>query len=177
VYDTWYWSKDEVDDRLYIDTAASAAGAGMGMFLADSGWDAATGEYDRWLNGATGDYTPPAEKFASLSDTFNFIRSALKLKIQLAAAVRRRKNIDSLSTDGALAYPYRETVQQRSALSLHAARYPGHDGGREPVPTLGRNSQLLEGSVRGNGTGIPAGRLLAGFHGRDPFAMHRPAQA
>jgi hypothetical protein len=83
VYDTWYWSKDQVDHYLYIDTAAAAATAGLGMFLADSGWDAATGEYDRWLNGSTGDYTPPPDKFWNLSETFNFIRSELKLKVQL----------------------------------------------------------------------------------------------
>jgi hypothetical protein len=83
VYDTWYWSADHVDDRVYMETANLASEAGFGLFLADSGWDTADGEYDKWLNGRTGDYSPPADKFADLPGTFSTIRSEEKLGIEL----------------------------------------------------------------------------------------------
>ncbi len=83
VYDTWYWSQDDVDERLYLNTAQAAAQAGLGVFLADSGWDAPVGEYQRWLLGRTGDYTPPPEKFTNLVDTFDRLRSKFRLQIQL----------------------------------------------------------------------------------------------
>ena len=83
VYDTWYWSADHVDDRLYMETASLAADAGFGLFLADSGWDAPTGEYDKWLIGRTGDYNPPVDQFADLPTTFSTIRSEKKMGIEL----------------------------------------------------------------------------------------------
>ncbi|MBI4472349.1 MAG: hypothetical protein HY646_06750 [Acidobacteria bacterium] len=83
VYDTWYWSQDDVDENLYLKTGRAAASAGLGVFLADSGWDAPVGEYDRWLLGRTGDYTPPPEKFTNLVETFDLLRSQLRLRIQL----------------------------------------------------------------------------------------------
>jgi hypothetical protein len=83
LYDTWYWSGDHVDDRTYIDTAALAAEAGFGTFLADAGWDAPAGEYEKWLSGRTGDYNPPAEKFSNLPATFNEIRSEQRLGVNL----------------------------------------------------------------------------------------------
>src|SRR5207247_10705022 len=54
-----------------------------GIFLADSGWDAPTGEYNKWLAGSTGNYMPPPEKFRDLSSTFDTLRSAFNLKVQL----------------------------------------------------------------------------------------------
>jgi alpha-galactosidase len=83
VYDTWYWSKDHVDDRLYMETARLAREAGFGLYLADSGWDAPAGEYDKWLSGRTGDYNPPPDKFGNLPATFSAIRSEEKLGIDL----------------------------------------------------------------------------------------------
>jgi hypothetical protein len=83
LYDTWYWSEDRVDDRLYKETAKLASDAGMGLYLADSGWDTATGEYEKWLGGKTGDYSPPPEKFTSLAETFNEIRSRDNMGIDL----------------------------------------------------------------------------------------------
>jgi hypothetical protein len=83
LYDTWYWSGDRVDERVYLDTAMLAAELGIGMYLADSGWDAAEGEYDKWLAGKTGDYTPPAEKFSNLKETFSILRSEGNLGIDL----------------------------------------------------------------------------------------------
>jgi hypothetical protein len=75
LYDAWYWAGDRVDDRLYIDTARLASEAGIGLYLADSGWDTDAGEYERWLSGKTGDYSPPSAKFSNLSETFSQIRS------------------------------------------------------------------------------------------------------
>lgn len=83
VYDTWYWSKDAVDDHLYLGTGQMASEAGLGTFLADSGWDTTTGEYNKWLLGSTGDYTPPTSKFPNLPATFDALRSAFNLKISL----------------------------------------------------------------------------------------------
>ena len=83
VYDTWYWSQDQVDDSLYLQTGEAASAAGLGIFLADSGWDAPTGEYNKWLAGSTGNYMPPPEKFRDLSSTFDTLRSAFNLKVQL----------------------------------------------------------------------------------------------
>jgi hypothetical protein len=83
VYDTWYWSRDHVDHRLYMRTAEAASAAGLRTFLADSGWDAPAGEYDKWLLGRTGDYTPPPEKFRDLSHTLNVLRSKFHLQVQL----------------------------------------------------------------------------------------------
>ncbi len=83
VYDTWYWSADRVDERLYLDTAKLASEAGMGLYLADAGWDTLTGEYEKWLEGRTGDYIPPLSKFRSLPATFETIRTQYKLGISL----------------------------------------------------------------------------------------------
>jgi alpha-galactosidase len=83
VYDTWYWSRDHVDDRLYMETARLAKEAGFGLYLADSGWDAPTGEYDKWLGGRTGDYSPPPDKFGTLPATFSAIRSEENLGVDL----------------------------------------------------------------------------------------------
>lgn len=83
VYDTWYWSADRVDDRLYMESANLASEAGFGLYLADSGWDAPTGEYAKWLSGRTGDYNPPPDKFGDLPATFSAIRSQEKLGIEL----------------------------------------------------------------------------------------------
>lgn len=83
VYDTWYWTGDQVNDRLYLETARLASEVGMGMYLADSGWDTLTGEYSKWLEGRTGNYIPPISKFRSLPATFETIRTQNKLGIDL----------------------------------------------------------------------------------------------
>ena len=83
LYDTWYWSGDRVDERLYLDTAFLASELGIGLYLADSGWDTDEGEYHKWLAGKTGDYTPPPAKFSNLSETFGIIRSEGNLGIDL----------------------------------------------------------------------------------------------
>jgi alpha-galactosidase len=83
LYDTWYWSGDAVDDQLYADTSRTASQMGMRSFLVDAGWDAETGEYDRWLDGATGNYDPPSSKFTDLRQTFNFMRTAHNLSVRL----------------------------------------------------------------------------------------------
>lgn len=83
VYDTWYWSGDNVDENLYVNAAKLASGAGAKLFLADAGWDTLTGEYEKWLNGRTGDYNPPPDKFSDLSGTFNAIRGDARMGIQL----------------------------------------------------------------------------------------------
>ncbi len=83
LYDTWYWSGDRVDDRLYLDTAKLASEVGIGLYLADSGWDTLTGEYEKWLQGRTGDYIPPPSKFRSLPSTFETIRTENKMGIDL----------------------------------------------------------------------------------------------
>jgi hypothetical protein len=83
LYDTWYWSGDKVDDRLYLDTAKLASAAGIGLYLADSGWDTDAGEYEKWLGGKTGDYAPPQRKFTNIEETFDTIRTQYKLGIDL----------------------------------------------------------------------------------------------
>jgi hypothetical protein len=83
VYDTWYWSADRVDERLYLDTAYLASQLGIGLYLADSGWDTDEGEYEKWLRGKTGDYAPPPAKFSNLPETFAIIRSEGNLGIDL----------------------------------------------------------------------------------------------
>jgi hypothetical protein len=83
LYDTWYWSGDRVDDRTYAETALLAAEAGFGTFLADAGWDAPAGEYEKWLSGKTGDYNPPPDKFGNLPATFDEIRTEQKLGVNL----------------------------------------------------------------------------------------------
>lgn len=83
LYDAWYWAGDAVDDQLYRQTAQAASAVGVGLYLADSGWDAETGEWARWLKGTTGNYSPPVDKFTDLAQTFNAIRSEDKLGIDL----------------------------------------------------------------------------------------------
>ena len=83
VYDTWYWSGDNVHESLYLETAKQASEVGAGLYLADSGWDAPTGEYAKWLNGKTGDYAPPSDKFKDLAGTFESIRLEHNLGVQL----------------------------------------------------------------------------------------------
>lgn len=75
LYDAWYWSGDHVNDEVYRNTAKLASQLGIGLYLADSGWDTDAGEYQKWLGGKTGDYNPPADKFANLEQTFNAMRS------------------------------------------------------------------------------------------------------
>ena len=83
VYDTWYWSGDRVDQSLYLSTAELASDIGARLYLADAGWDAPSGEYDKWLAGRTGDYTPTTDKFSDLSATFDAIRQESGLGVQL----------------------------------------------------------------------------------------------
>jgi hypothetical protein len=83
LYDTWYWSADRVDQGLYLETAKLAGEAGIPTFLADSGWDAPTGEYDKWLAGRTGDYNPPPGQFPDLAGTLNSIRNEYGLNVEL----------------------------------------------------------------------------------------------
>jgi hypothetical protein len=83
LYDAWYWTGDRVDDQLYVDTARLASQLGMGLYLADSGWDTDDGEYAKWLAGKTGDYSPPPSKFKNLAETFNEIRGFGNMGIDL----------------------------------------------------------------------------------------------
>jgi hypothetical protein len=83
LYDLWYFAQDRVDDNLYLSSAGLAGEVGLGSFLADSGWDAPAGEYGRWLAGRTGDYDPPPDRFRNLKETFDQIRSAHRLNVQL----------------------------------------------------------------------------------------------
>jgi hypothetical protein len=83
LYDVWYYKGDNVDEATYLSAAQLAQEAGFGSFLADSGWDAPPGEYSRWLNGRTGDYDPPRDRFRDLKETFDQIRSVHKLNVQL----------------------------------------------------------------------------------------------
>ncbi|HYR84070.1 MAG TPA: hypothetical protein VE422_08335 [Terriglobia bacterium] len=83
LYDTWYWSGDHVDDRTYTETAELASEMGFGTFLADAGWDTPVGEYEKWLNGRTGDYRPPPDKFGNLPATFDEIRDEHGLGVNL----------------------------------------------------------------------------------------------
>ncbi len=83
VYDVWYQRGDNVDEKIYLSAAQSAQEVGLGSFIADSGWDVPTGEYARWLNGRTGDYDPPRDRFHNLRETFDQIRSIYGLNVQL----------------------------------------------------------------------------------------------
>jgi hypothetical protein len=83
IYDSWYWSKDAVDTTLYVQTGRLASETGIGTFLADSGWDTDTGEYNKWLLGSTGNYMPPPEKFPNLPETFDTLKSVFNLNIHL----------------------------------------------------------------------------------------------
>ena len=74
IYDTWYWSLDQVDAELYAEAAGIASSLNMGMFIADAGWDAPPGEFAKGLFGETGNYSPPANEFANINDTFSTIR-------------------------------------------------------------------------------------------------------
>lgn len=109
LYDAWYWAGDNVNDQLYKQTAQAASDVGIGMYLADSGWDAEAGEWVKWLAGSTGDYNPPADKFTDLAQTFNDIRSQNKLGINLWL--------------------------QPFALGRQSYRYPGTAGSHIQLPT------------------------------------------
>ena len=83
LYDSWYWSADQVNSDLYLKTAELSSAAGVRFFLADSGWDAPPGEWSKWLEGETGNYTPPANEFPDLADTFQSIRHDYGMAVQL----------------------------------------------------------------------------------------------
>jgi hypothetical protein len=68
---------------LYLDTAKLASDLGIGLYLADSGWDTDDGEYSKWLAGKTGDYTPPRNKFSNLPETFDEMRAGGRMGIDL----------------------------------------------------------------------------------------------
>jgi hypothetical protein len=74
LYDTWYWSLDQVDAQLYSEAAQAASSVGMGMFLADSGWDTPPGEFAKGLYGATGNYSPPTDEFPNMNATLSQIQ-------------------------------------------------------------------------------------------------------
>lgn len=82
-YDVWYFAGDRVNTEMYLNSARLASELQLGSYLADSGWDAPAGDYVEWLNGHTGDYDPPPDKFKNLQETFNQIRSQYRLGIQM----------------------------------------------------------------------------------------------
>jgi len=79
LYDTWYWSLDQVDAQLYAQAAQAASDVGMGMFLADSGWDNPPGEFAKGLYGETGNYTPPSDEFPDINSVFDTMRTQYNL--------------------------------------------------------------------------------------------------
>jgi hypothetical protein len=74
-YDTWYWSRDQIDAELYKEAGAVASDVGMGMFIVDSGWDSPPGNLDKGLYGQTGNYSPPLDEFPNINDTLNTFRT------------------------------------------------------------------------------------------------------
>jgi alpha-galactosidase len=102
LYDAWYWTQDRVNDQVYRDTARLASELGIGLYLADSGWDTDAGEYQKWLGGKTGDYNPPADKFSNLEQTFNEMRSqdgvGIDLWLQPFAVGRESVRYDATRT-------------------------------------------------------------------------------
>jgi hypothetical protein len=148
LYDAWYWAGDRVDERLYIDTARLASEAGIGLYLADSGWDTEAGEYEKWLSGKTGDYTPPATKFDNLSETFNEMRAG-NLGIDLwLQPFARRSRIDALCRDARHAHSAPVSYASRYGLARAHGRTVRAAARRQPgkcqsLPRLASTQRYL----------------------------------
>ena len=82
-YDTWYWTLDRIDQNLLWEMAVRSQALGFKTFLIDAGWDTHAGQYFLWLEGSTGDYTPPRETFPDFSGLIDRIRNRLNMKVML----------------------------------------------------------------------------------------------
>ncbi len=82
-YDTWYWTQDRIDQKLLWEMAGKSQSLGFRTFLIDAGWDTRPGQYFEWLEGSTGDYTPPPESFPDFSGLVSRIQTELNMKVML----------------------------------------------------------------------------------------------
>jgi len=82
-YDSWYWSLDRIDQHLVWDLAVRSRELGFKTYLIDAGWDTQAGEYFKWLNGSTGNYSPPPQAFPDFRGLLNDIRDRLGMKVML----------------------------------------------------------------------------------------------
>ncbi len=83
VYDSWYWTFDEIDQDLVWNLAVRSHDLGFGTYLIDAGWDTSPGEYFKWLDGSTGDYTPPRNTFPDFGGLVDDIQDQLGMKVML----------------------------------------------------------------------------------------------
>ena len=82
-YDSWYWTTDRINQDLVWKLATRSRDLGFKTYLVDAGWDTHAGQYSQWLNGSTGDYTPPPEAFRNFSGLLDDIRTELGMKVML----------------------------------------------------------------------------------------------
>lgn len=82
-FDSWYWTMDKINQNLVWDLATRSQAVGFKTYFLDAGWDTHAGQWALWLNGSTGDYTPPPESFPDLRGLIDRIRGQLGMKVML----------------------------------------------------------------------------------------------
>jgi hypothetical protein len=82
-YDPWYWMQDRIDATTTLDLARRTRDLGFQSYLIDAGWDIPAGEYSLFLDGTTGDYSPPVDTFPDFAGLLGRIRSELGMKVML----------------------------------------------------------------------------------------------
>jgi hypothetical protein len=82
-YDSWYWTADNVNQSLVWRLAQISCSLGFKSYLFDSGWDTHAGQYAKWLDGSTGDYSPPVESFRNFPALLDKIRNQLGMRVML----------------------------------------------------------------------------------------------
>jgi hypothetical protein len=119
-FDSWYWTLDRIDERLVWDLAQRSQALGFKNYLLDAGWDAEPGEYFLWLDGSTGNYTPPPRTFPNLRGLLDRMRGQLGLRpmlwMQQYALGRRSFYYPELA--GTLSYSYTESGDPEETATL-----------------------------------------------------------
>ena len=82
-YDSWYWTYDNINQELIWQLAQRSKSLGFKSLLVDAGWDTHAGQYFLWLDGSTGDYSPPPEAFPNFRGLLSRIRNQLGMRVML----------------------------------------------------------------------------------------------
>jgi len=83
LYDVWYWASDDTSIDLYWTTLNLAKELGFRSYLFDSGWESASGELGRWLEGSLGNYSAPEDKLPGFAGLFRAAKEHLGMNVIL----------------------------------------------------------------------------------------------
>ncbi len=133
MYDSWYWTLDNVNLDLYWKTLVQAKELGFQSYLFDAGWESETGELGKWLEGSIGNFFAPGDKLPKFGDFLFRVKHSLKMNVVLWVApyLMGRQSVN---------YPAMKEAHSRFNYSK-----PRFRGGDENAPyTLPLNSEFAE---------------------------------